>query len=62
MTFLDELSNSVPGYASCELFGDSVNRIVDFEKSLTGLTGKTVRLRFTMRDSEIFAMRFSDGE
>ena len=56
---LDIRNNPIPGYKTCEIFGDSVNRILDFEKPLSALSGQTVRLRFTMRDAEIFAMRFS---
>lgn len=56
---LDELSNPIAGYETCELFGDSVERIVDFEKPLEDLHGKKIRLEFTMSDAEIYALKFS---
>jgi hypothetical protein len=55
---LDEQSNPVEGYTSCEQFGDSTERIIDFDKPLCELSGKPVRIEFTMSDAEIFALDF----
>lgn len=55
---LDELSNPIDGYLSCELFGDSLDRVIDFDKPLQELHGRTIRLEFVMSDAEIFALRF----
>lgn len=56
---LDELSNPIEGYESGELFGDSTDRALKFERPLSELAGKVVRLDFTMSDAELFALRFS---
>ena len=53
----------VPGYslADCpEQFGDSTTHRVRWRygDSLKSLTGKTVRLRFALRDADLFALRF----
>lgn len=53
----------VPGYAlaDCpEQFGDSTTHRVRWRSgdSLKSLTGKTVRLRFALRDADLFALRF----
>ena len=56
---LDEYSNPIEGYSTCEMFGDSVNRIIDFDKPFGELQGKKIRLQFEMRDAELFALGFS---
>ncbi len=58
LRILDERNLPLDGYATCELFGDSLDRTVDFEKPLARLAGKAVRFEFSMRDAEIFAIRF----
>jgi hypothetical protein len=54
--------NNVPieGYSTCEIFGDSIDRIIDFDAPLSALSGKPVKLEFTMSDAEIFSMTFED--
>ena len=58
LQILDENNELIDGYSTCELFGDSVERTVDFAKPLSELAGKTVVFRFTMQDAEIYSMRF----
>ncbi len=43
---------------SCELFGDSLERIVPFNGDLGELAGKKVILEFTLRDADIYSYRF----
>ena len=50
------------GLADCpEIIGDEISRIVRWEdgSDLSGLIGKTVRLRFHMVDSDLYSIRFS---
>ena len=70
--FLEPDGSPVPGYSgdsAYELFGDSaeiktlfwrdtdtVNRRVTGD--LSALEGKTVRLRFTLREAKLYAMQF----
>ena len=53
----------IPGFMleDCpKIVGDRVNRIVSWEggTDLSRLAGKPVRLRFTMEDADLYAMRF----
>ena len=59
VTVLDELGIPLEGYSSCEIFGDSVNRIIDFSKPLGELQGKKIRLDFKMSDCEIYSFNLS---
>lgn len=44
---------------SCELFGDSLDRRVSFTGGeVAALAGKPVRLEFTLRDADLYAMQF----
>ena len=43
---------------SGNLFGDSVDRLVDFEKPVEELAGKEVRMELTMRDADLYSFRF----
>ena len=58
--FLDEYNNPIEGYVSCEQFGDTTARIVDFDRPLSALNGHVVRLEFVMSDAELFSMTFTD--
>jgi len=55
----DEAGNPIPGYDSGKLFGNSVDRTVEFENDLAQLAGKPVRLRFEMKDSELYSFVFT---
>ena len=60
LRILDELGHAIPGYTSCEIFGDSVKRVIEFEKPLSELNGRGVIFEFTMKDAELYSMRFAD--
>jgi hypothetical protein len=47
--------NEIEGYKSYVIFGDSVKRVVEFEKPLSELCGKAVRLKFFMRDAHLYS-------
>jgi hypothetical protein len=55
---LTEGGDVIPGYETCELFGDALARPVDFPSPLGELSGRAVRIEFTMSDAEVYAMRF----
>jgi hypothetical protein len=59
----DEAGKAVPGFAleDClPVFGDSVERFVTWKGGgdVSGWAGKPVRLRFALRDADLFAYRF----
>ena len=61
---LDEAGMPIPGYgeADCrELIGDEIERTVAWDRgSAVGeLAGKAVRLRFVMKDADVYSFRFS---
>ena len=58
LTILDENGFPIDGYETCEIFGDSLDRTIDFDLPLSDLKGRSVIFEFKMRDAEIFAMRF----
>lgn len=43
---------------SCELFGDTLDRIVPFDGDLNAFVGKEITLEFTMSDADLYAMCF----
>ena len=55
---LDEDGNAIEGYDTGRLFGNAVARPCDFEKPLSALAGKPIRLRVSMRDADLYAFRF----
>lgn len=60
----DAAGKALPGFAleDCEpTFGDAVDRMVTWQKgpSVAAVAGRLVRLRFHLRDAEIFAFRFA---
>ena len=62
LRILDGEGSPIPGYETCEMFGDSVDRAVDFDESLQKLSGETVIFEFEMSDAELYAMRFAEAE
>jgi hypothetical protein len=60
VTVCDESGAPIEGYASKVLFGDSLDRTVRFEKPLSALKGKKIRLSFTLRDAELYSFAFED--
>ncbi|NGM63347.1 hypothetical protein G5B30_15665 [Sphingobacterium sp. SGG-5] len=60
---LDEQMRPIPGFQmdDCEpVFGDAVERTVYWKKGadVSALAGKPVRLRFKMRDADLYSLRF----
>ena len=61
----DESGKPLPGFAldDCpEVLGDSLERTVAWKSGadLSALAGQTVRLRFALRDADLFAYRFAE--
>jgi hypothetical protein len=62
---LDEAGRPVPGLALADhplLFGDELDATVRWKSAatLSTLRGKSVRLRFVLKDADVFALRFAD--
>ena len=55
---LDENGNAIEGYDSGKLFGDSVDRDVDFDAPLKALAGKAIRMEITMSDADFYSFNF----
>ena len=55
VTVADEEGNKIE---SGELFGDSTERIVDFDGDLAAFSGKPVTIRFDMMECDLFSMKF----
>ena len=59
----DEAGKPISGFSSeeCpEIIGDEISRIVSWEKgsNVASLSGNIVRLRFVMKDADLFSLRF----
>lgn len=59
----DPSGRPVPGYSLAEcppVFGDAVDRVITWEggDAVGQLAGQTVRLRFALRDADLYAFRF----
>jgi len=59
----DEEGKAVPGFSlaeSVELYGDDIEFVVPWKAgaSLKGLEGKPVRLRFVMKDADLYSLQF----
>ncbi len=59
----DAQGQPIPGFslAECpEILGDEIQRIVSWEvgSDVSSLAGKTVRLRFVMKDADLYSIRF----
>ena len=59
VTVCDEFGNELEGYKTCELFGDSVERHAKFEKNLKDLEGKPIRLKFYLKDCDLYSFKFN---
>ncbi len=55
---LDANGNNIEGYDSGRLFGNSIDRPCDFEKPLSGLAGKEIKLRIKMKDCDFYSFIF----
>jgi hypothetical protein len=56
ISILDENGKVIDGYESYVIFGDTVNRPVEFEKSLSELKGKNVRLQIRLQDCHLYSI------
>jgi len=59
----DASGKPVPGYTlgeARETIGNEIERVVSWKNGsdVSGLAGKSVRLRFVMKDAELYALRF----
>lgn len=54
----DEDGNVLEGFEEVRLFGDSIERPVDFTGDLTALNGKPVRMQLQMRDADVYSFKF----
>ncbi len=59
VTVCDEDGNEIEGYKTCELFGDAIERHAVFEKSLKELEGKPIRLKFYLKDCDLYSFKFN---
>lgn len=55
----DSQGNPIEGYDSGLIFGDSLERPVEFEKPLKELNGKEVKIRFTFKDADLYSFKFN---
>lgn len=61
----DEQGQALPGFAlqDCpEMIGDQIDRVVAWKqgRDVHSLSGRTVRLRFALKDADLFAFRFRE--
>ena len=56
IVILDEDGNPIEGYDSGNIFGNSTERPVEFERPLSNLSGKAVRLKFIMNDADVYSI------
>jgi hypothetical protein len=60
----DSGGQPIPGFAAAdcpEIIGDEIERVVAWrgDEDLSGLVGQPVRLRFMMRDADLYALQFA---
>jgi hypothetical protein len=63
----DEPGNPLPGFSgedTPEMIGDEIARIVRWKEGsdVSQLAGSTVRLRFLMKDADLYSFRFRKEE
>lgn len=56
--FLDEDGNFIDGYDSGNHYGDSVEREIKFEKPVSELSGKPVRIEVSLKDADLYSFKF----
>jgi hypothetical protein len=59
----DVEGSPIPGFALCdsgEIFGDRIERIVTWDgaSNVSKLSGKPIRLRFVLKDADLYSIRF----
>ena len=55
ITITDEEGNKTE---SCEIFGDTTERPVDFDKPLSAFAGKKVVMELKLKEAEVYSFRF----
>ena len=58
VSLCDEAGMPIAGYESYEMFGDSVDRPVEFEEPLSALRDKKVSLRVSLKDAHLYSFAF----
>ncbi len=63
----DEKGKPIPGFAlkdANEIYGDSVDQVISWKNGndVGKLKGKSIRLRFVLRDADLFSYRFSSAK
>ena len=63
MEIIGEDGNPVPGFAldDCpEIYGDEIDKIVEWESGsdVSKLAGKAIRLRFVLKDADLYSICF----
>ena len=63
----DDQGKPIPGFSldDCsEVFGDAINRVVEWKNGadVSSLANKTVRLRFVLKDADLYALKFSSAK
>jgi len=64
--FQDDRGNPITGYTleDCDLqYGDQIDRVVTWnsKSDVSELVGRSVRLRFELKDADVFAFQFKEG-
>jgi hypothetical protein len=59
----DAAGQPIPGFTledSAEIFGDQLDRVVKWKggSDVSNLAGKPIRLRFVLKDADLYALRF----
>ena len=58
VSLCDEDGAELDGYVSYVMFGDSVDRTVEFDRPLSDIRGKSVRLKITLSDAHLYSFIF----
>lgn len=58
VTLTDAQGNALEGFTNARIFGDSLERPVDFTGDLTTLNGKEVCLKLKLSDADAFSFKF----
>lgn len=56
---LDKNAHPIEGYTSCEIFGNSIDRRIGFDRALGELAGQPVRIKITMSDADVYSFQFT---
>ena len=55
----DENGEALSGYDSGKHFGNSLGRRIEFKKSLSALASRIVRLKFEIKDADLYSFKFN---